>query len=518
MKNILNFISIVLMLSVVSCDGEEFVTDFDRGSGTQPVDDITHQTLDDYIRGAYWSLFALSANGNVISLWAYNDIASDMLEFKTYSRLNETGFGRWITPIYERQVSENTNRFVDHGFYGAYIVLRSVNNILDFYQENDVPPDNPQWENRLKGESYFLRAFAHYTLATVFAPPYSSDQNALTVPLMLTSPGSPTDLQPLASNEELYAAIISDLKRAIELLPETYDPSRDPVWYGASSAKRDAARFLLARVYFRMGSGFWTSGFDGDGGALEQINTIINAGRYDVPPHDDMLSGIYTRKDKDLPEIPEVVFKLDFVTNNPWRAPIVHEAYSRRTPGGGGQNRGLAFNKRMLREIGWDNEAFAAQDQRYRDLFVRFEAEDSGTPSGDPMYPNNEYLESFNLWTRKYELNNITWQIFRYPEMHLMRAVIRVESGDGTGAAEDINITRQRAELDPLTTATATDVEHEWIKEFAMEHRRLAYLQALKRPVPVPGNQDNPATVPYDDASLVRSLPNREVSRNPNID
>ena len=349
MKNILNFISIVLMLSVVSCDGEEFVTDFDRSSGTQPVDDITHQTLDDYIRGAYWSLFALSANGNVISLWAYNDIASDMLEFKTYSRLNETGFGRWITPIYERQVSENTNRFVDHGFYGAYIVLRSVNNILDFYQENDVPPDNPQWENRLKGESYFLRAFAHYTLATVFAPPYSSDQNALTVPLMLTSPGSPTDLQPLASNEELYAAIISDLKRAIELLPETYDPSRDPVWYGASSAKRDAARFLLARVYFRMGSGFWTSGFDGDGGALEQINTIINAGRYDVPPHDDMLSGIYTRKDKDLPEIPEVVFKLDFVTNNPWRAPIVHEAYSRRTPGGGGQNRGLAFNKRMLR-------------------------------------------------------------------------------------------------------------------------------------------------------------------------
>ena len=514
MKNI--FIAIVFpVLFLVAC-GEDYVTDFERASGQEELDEIDHATLDRYIRGAYWSLLSLSANGSTISLTAYNDIASDMLEIKEFSLITEPGNNRWLSPIYNRRAEENTNRYIDHGFYGGYTVLRNVNNILDFYEENGVPEDNPQWEDRLKGESYFLRAFVHFTLATVFAPPYSSDPNALAISLMLTSSSSATGTLPRSTVEEVDTQVIADLKLAIQLLPETFDPDRDPAWYGYASAKRDAARFLLARVYFRMGSEFWTSGFDGDGGALEQINAIINSGRHDVPTHGDMLSGIYTRVDRNLPEIPEVVFKLDYTTNNNWRAPIMHETYSRETPGGG-NFRGFAFNKRLLRQIGWDDVAVASLDQRYRDVFVRYEAADSGTPDGDPMYTNNEYLEPYNVWTLKYVNNGITWQIFRYPEMHLMRAVIRSESGDGAGAAEDINITRQRAGLDPLTTATATDVEHEWIKELAMEGRRLAYLQALKRPIAVPGNQDNPATVPYDDPSFVRRLPLREISRNPNV-
>lgn len=48
---------------------------------------------------------------------------------------------------------------------------------------------------------------------------------------------------------KVYDQIIADLKAAIILLPEAYDPAVHPEDY-QDRAKQAAARFLLAKVYF----------------------------------------------------------------------------------------------------------------------------------------------------------------------------------------------------------------------------------------------------------------------------
>lgn len=99
-----------------------------------------------------------------------------------------------------------------------------------------------------------------------------------------------------------------------------------------------------------------------------------------------------------------------------------------------------------------------------------------------------------------------------------MRAAINFERGNEADARADLNVTRTRARLEPLTGGiTFADLDAEWIKELGFEGTRIRFLQALRREVG-PGDRPDTDPIPYDDPSLVFALPEVETIRNPLIE
>jgi hypothetical protein len=114
--------------------------------------------------------------------------------------------------------------------------------------------------NRMEGEAKFIRAMCHFTAVRLFAHPwgYSADNSHPGIGLALKA-----DRTPLArgSVAEAYASIISDLKDAATLLPES----------NGNYATKYAAQALLAEVYFQQGE---------YGDAAAQASAVINSARF----------------------------------------------------------------------------------------------------------------------------------------------------------------------------------------------------------------------------------------------
>jgi hypothetical protein len=95
--------------------------------------------------------------------------------------------------------------------------------------------------------------------------------------------------------------------------------------------------------------------------------------------------------------------------------------------------------------------------------------------------------------------------MLRLAEMYLTRATLRFKEGDKAGAAEDLNMVRNRAGLGNISSSAITelDIENERIKELAGEHAdRLLYLIAMRKTIGI-GDRDPskyaPIQPPYSD-------------------
>ncbi|MEX2594872.1 MAG: RagB/SusD family nutrient uptake outer membrane protein [Anditalea sp.] len=73
-------------------------------------------------------------------------------------------------------------------------------------------------------------------------------------------------------------------------------------------------------------------------------------------------------------------------------------------------------------------------------------------------------------------------------EMYLTRAIILFIQGDVAGAIHDVNVIRERAGLEPLSTVTEQDIHNERIKEMSQKETGLI-VRALKLPI-LPGDRD----------------------------
>ena len=123
--------------------------------------------------------------------------------------------------------------FSDLLWSANYKLINNVNLILDKMESVSFAEDK---KNAIKGELLFLRATAYFDLVRLFGK----------VPLHL----SPTvDLEGASltesSIENIYAAIVSDLKNAESIL-ELQNP------YGVGYATKGSATGLLAKVYITM--------------------------------------------------------------------------------------------------------------------------------------------------------------------------------------------------------------------------------------------------------------------------
>jgi len=127
--------------------------------------------------------------------------------------------------------------------------------------------------NQLKGESYFLRAFATHNLVRLFARPYSEANKSL--PGVIIRESS-LDNAPKAraTLEETYQYIISSLKTAASLMSENIPDERNNKGY----ASKYSTWALLSRVYLYMGDNV---------NAIAYADSVINSGVYGLETADN---------------------------------------------------------------------------------------------------------------------------------------------------------------------------------------------------------------------------------------
>jgi hypothetical protein len=114
---------------------------------------------------------------------------------------------------------------------GMYPVINRCNIFLENFSEFSGEQKDEFAER--KGEILYIRAYSYYLLTNVLGD----------VPLILKSfAGMPPNLYfPKSSMEDIYKVMISDLREAVELLPETTDDM--------GRVTKPAAAHLLAKIY-----------------------------------------------------------------------------------------------------------------------------------------------------------------------------------------------------------------------------------------------------------------------------
>ncbi|WP_209331364.1 RagB/SusD family nutrient uptake outer membrane protein [Lunatimonas salinarum] len=412
---------------------------------------------------------------------------------------------------YNRDFSNNAHSQPTRNWNAGYAVLLASNAVIDWIDRNGAFDDaESHWTPRILGEAYWLRAWVNFAMVRIFAPPYGADNSAPAIIIKNRMPNSAFDNPAPSTVQEVYDQILADLDQAIELLPEQYNPDRDPPAY-VDRQDRMAAHFLAMRVNFQMRN--WAQ-------AEAHADVILNSGRY--PLDQDPIEA--WNKDQFGDKGNEVVFQ--YVTSGPqtnWKPPVVSRWLGYSDPNGRwnltnrfNNNQIMSLSEHFKSITGWDNHEEAMNDKRYQQLFISF------GPNEDPR-PAYQGLTSREVWGHKWyrageaEASNrvSSLPLMRSAEAYLTRSILRFMRGDEAGARADLNVVRNRAGLESFTGALSEDViEAERMRELVFEDDRLYYLQAMEKPIP--NGDRGPGSIAWT-ARTWQPIPQTELDLNPNI-
>ena len=524
------YLLLPFLLGTWAC-GDEWLDETEFGTNRTTSDFTTNEDYDKLVQGAYFSYGAPGATLAFIDMDIIHGVAaSDIV--RLIPGADVIAGPRPINDIYFRRSERDNITWLSRGFYGGYQAIHLSSLVLDFYENNEPYDDMVDQVPYIRGDAHFARALAYYKQTQVFAPPLSSDPDALTMPLRTEPTLSANDNLPLATNREIYDLIMADAEMAIELLPSITEIIDNPGDYPPTAlgrGNREAAQALLAWVYFAQGDegDNWDQALRYIGEVLGSTTPGAVSSKFPLVQSDDLLTGVFVPggnwQDVSFIDVraSETIFQ--WINNLFWRGIRLDGPLSSDLIAPGSERRGLALSSSARETTGWNDPAVAEQDQRYRDWYVRLTPNDGDTTirvdEEDPVYGPALYAPyNDNIWTRKWQNLIMNVPLFRSPQMYLMRAAINFERGNEADARADLNVTRTRAGLEPLTGGiTFADLDAEWIKELGFEGMRLRFLQALRREVG-PGDRPDTGPIPYDDPSLVFALPEVETIRNPTIE
>ncbi len=519
--NLILVVSIALFICA-GCENDEF---FEL---TNPIEApwLNATEFDAAAVGAY---YALTGNGGNRAMMAHRRMASSFTADIGVFIPDAAGGSDFIS-VYNREKTE-ISMFSASIFRAGYACVSFANGAIDFYNENDGDPypfdPNKEQVERIIGELYFLRAFAYWSIAKVYAPPFGESTQGLNtdLPVRLTSA---SNLEAALNSElftvgNLYEQIVSDLRVAKEKLPERFDPSLGhPEEYGKGRVNKFAASAMLARVLFQMGR------FDD---ALTECNFVIDENDGDYTLEEDPIEA-FNKFDEGRGS--ETIWYYNIGApgsdglrqGSNWKVPRRFGAYNWTDRQSWNQDnsrdRTFAASDAFLTAAGWIEEGLsetesAKFDKRYNQLWVRVEGGE------DPRFAT---LVRPYVWCNKYyrgprsDQSNVV--MLRLAEVILTRAIIHFNNGSPELAASDIDLIRERAwdadsagvaytPLDP-TTLTAEMIHVERMKELGFEGDRRDYLQGLK--MDIPNGDRGEGSIPWDDPSLFSDIPEGEKERN----
>lgn|SRR5690606_2503778 len=251
-------------------------------------------------------------------------------------------------------------------------------------------------KDRFKGEALFVRALSYFYLVNLWGD----------VPL-LTSTNHEVNHRALrAPIEQVYDQIVTDLLAARELLPE--EPEE-----GKTRASRAAAKALLARVYLYHR--------DWKNAELEAAG-VIDGKLYSL---ESDLSRVFSVSSSEaILQLWNPIYPREAVTF------LIHPALNRPLFGS------LRFSYL---------DTFAPDDLRYGDWINVY------STTTTTFFGANKY-KSLAAPPDDYST------VLRLAELYLIRAEALAQQGDLTGAAEALNIVRDRAGLLPVAAATREEM------------------------------------------------------------
>ena len=208
----------IILMAMVYMSCEQFDLEEDPGRSRLAV--LPYESLAELelaVTGTYnrmWAAFRMTTA--FVSGWGGDDLtthrASNKADFREYDQRSVT----------------NGNARTANTWRGVYQAVRAANTVIVNAAETDLPDRVAQ--DRLVGEAHFLRAILFHHMARIHGR----------IPLPL---GIVPDLEiGLASQEEVYSQIESDLLKAESMLPVKSN-------LGATKPNAGSARAFLARLY-----------------------------------------------------------------------------------------------------------------------------------------------------------------------------------------------------------------------------------------------------------------------------
>lgn len=324
--------------------------------------------------------------------------------------------------------------------------------------------------DRSKGEAYFIRGFAHFWIAYLWGRddqgvPFDGPENE--------EYGNRIPPQ-LASVQDNYTQIISDLQKAADLLPlfETYSSDN----YGR--AHKAAAWAYMVKAY-----AYWAA-FDNSKWAL-------------IPDLCDKISNEGKRALVTVNGDPKESYRSVFTVAQNWGSEYIWSVTS-------GTQGGSEFPGVILENKGWGSYNGWGYFQPTEELYEEYESDDPRREVtilkfGDEFtyfgvsreyystnslsgFQINKYMEPYSYGTDgdagtntyinqngDYPTTCLNLPLIRYSEILLFKAEAYLMQGNSAAAAVPLNEVRARVGLDPIASPTLDNLKHERRCELACE-------------------------------------------------
>lgn len=375
-----------------------------------------------------------------------------------------------------------SNGNVERDWSYLYEAISRANAVLDNVPDIEATDLTATRKTEILAEASFLRAYHYFQLVNLWGE----------VPLVLEKVNS-TDpevvFQSKASVQDIYNAMISDLRFAAENLPE-FHPQQE------QRATQGAANTMLAKVYTHQPNPDWAM-------VRQHALEVINSGVYLlVPDYDDLWKPTNENSS-------ESIFEVQFI---------------------GGTNE-ANWGPQLWLPPSLTNDGWRKFNTPSKDLIAAFDAEnddvrkdasilfEGGLPWQDPDFPSGTVPFPYkqreaNGWS---SANNFI--LLRLADVVLLLAEAENELGDTGAAATALNQIRNRVNL-PNTTASGQSelreaIHNERRLELAFEGHRWFDLKRTGMAVSTMNALDRNYNV--EEYELLLPIPQSELDRNPNL-
>ncbi len=538
-KHILPWLAVGLTLSLSGC--EDYLDEVASKSLIQAENVSTVQELEILMTGAYSGIarnIAFGGNAPIIG-----ETFADLVAINNANYRNSPGRSS--------RVYTWTHREEDYGFQAEFLQwstfgLTNANNVLEILRANQVQTpgqtdprrDIAQQRGRLEGEARFVRALCVFEQTRLLAYPWGHTPDN-SHPGPIASFRSLSEFGDLAysrlSVRAAYDSVLTDLRRAEQLLPENYDPARHLPDY-QPRANKYAALALMARVYAQQ---------DNVDSCLAVCNRLLGTGstpRYPLAAGNQMLAQLFQRtaitpttnsatRDEVIFEFVNVVgrnvqttnaanLRVHYVLQSPYTAAQLANVNTLTA----GPN--LRMSQRFKTLANFDR----ARDLRYRTLIDTTSAATAATLWNSPnrLWFTRKWgsLGTTNIGPVQGVNSNVV--VFRSAEFMLLRAEMYARKNDFTAAATDLNAVRQRAGLPALNVASVVlldEIKTERVRELVAEGQRVHDLKRRKEAIDPADRTSSPNSidcavagcqpVPWNSRFTVFLIPQTYLDRNP---
>lgn len=363
---------------------------------------------------------------------------------------------------------------LDIFWHGHYILISRANQALE-----NVPTIEglePNLQDRLLGQAYFLRALAYFKLT-------NTHDN---VPLILQTPQNSDAFYPSnadVTQADVYAQVKADLENAIPRLPLNYGSVTGPDQGQTGRVTKGAANALLGMVYL----------YEGDyAAALPYFQAVVQSNEYALAAN---YADLFSQDPAVEAANPGKIFWADFTTSaaaefNWGGDPNVNwRQFLALTPTYSVGDFFDFFPTRFLYdEMRKERTVDGNLDPRYHATILSYEPEDGYTTAYGQDWFERGFGEN-DFFIKKYTnavngtdafTAGFDYHVIRYADVLLMYAECLANTGNIREAAGYVQQVRDRANLpdreEEFAAYSLTEfmdqLEHERIMELAIEGKR----------------------------------------------